>query len=528
MRLGIRTDQSVVEKAQRDISKLTKKVITNKRGKKQTVYVKQGEMEAGKKGKAPDLQNTRGKKVDVPKKLGIQKPDKGTVKVKRGDNASGVDVNGHEVSGIVTAVGVDGITIDHEFHVENGKFKSKSGEKGAANKPTPAQRQLGLKLLQSKKVIKPDDDYKGYSIKYKDHGNYITAEAYNSSGELEFAERAGSKMLASTWIRRKIDDDGKKDQDKKKQEVPEKPKDTFIPPDKFNSTDWSKQFADPKATPDEAGVEYILKSFGKEGAEIAKHIRETNAKLKFGADDRDTQKKFLLSGKGESARYNEDREKLHGAIMQTLLAPDKIRMARPVPGEAPTFMILGGRGGSGKSWFKDKMYDPSKYVILDADEIKGMLPEFRGWNAQDVHEESSDILEQMFSTCIREGLNIVLDGTMKTAKSALAKILRVQSAGYRTEAHYMHLPAHEAAKRAIGRFMTENKDFSGRYVPVNRVLENTTNEDSFDQVQRVVDKWSFRDNNVKRGQQPILISEGEKEVKKSFSALVKKLVQAYN
>jgi len=320
----------------------------------------------------------------------------------------------------------------------------------------------------------------------------------------------------------------KADSESKKIETNSEKSKTFIPPENFNAADWSKQYSDPKATPDDAGVEHILQSFGKEGEKISEHIREVNGKLKFGATDRDTNKKHLISGKGESARYKDYREKLHGAIMQTLLAPDKIRAAKPEPGESPTFMILGGRGGSGKSWFKDKLYDPSKYVILDADEMKTMLPEYKGWNAQDVHEESSDILEQMVSMCIREGLNFVLDGTMKTAKSVLGRILRVQSAGYKTEAHYMHLPAQEAAKRAIRRYMSENRDFSGRYVPVHRVLENTTNEDSFDQVRKLVDKWSFRDNNVKRGEQPILISEGENNMKKSYAALVKSIVRLYN
>jgi predicted kinase len=186
-------------------------------------------------------------------------------------------------------------------------------------------------------------------------------------------------------------------------------------------------------------------------------------------------------------------------------------------------MILGGRGGSGKSWFKNNVYDPSKFVILDADEIKAMLPEFEGWNAQDVHEESSDILEQMLTACIKNGLNVVFDGTMKTASSALAKAFRMKAAGYRTEAHYMHLPRQEAAKRAIGRFKNGGKEgqngeppepFTGRYVPVQIILGNTANEDSFDQLKGMVDKWSFRDNNVEnRGEPPIIISEREKAVK---------------
>jgi predicted kinase len=308
----------------------------------------------------------------------------------------------------------------------------------------------------------------------------------------------------------------------------------FIAPAEFNAGEWKQQWDDPKATPGEKGFDYILESFGESGKEIADKIRETEEKLKGRPQ---TWQKYRISGEGESSRYTEEREKLHGRIMQELLRPDKLRAALSPLGEKPTFMILGGRGGSGKSWFKNNVYDPSKYVILDADEIKGMLPEFEGWNAQDVHEESSDILEQMLSACIKNGLNVVLDGTMKTASSALGKVFRMKSAGYKTEAHYMHLPRQEAAKRAIGRFRNGGKEgpngespepFTGRYVPVDIILKNTTNEDSFDQVKGLVDKWSFRDNNVeKRGDPPIIISEGEKTVKKSFAALVKKLSKGY-
>jgi hypothetical protein len=76
--------------------------------------------------------------------------------------------------------------------------------------------------------------------------------------------------------------------------------------------------------------------------------------------------------------------------------------------------------------------------------------------------------------------------------------------GYKVEAHYMHLPRQEAAKRAVSRFLGKTQ----RYVPVNVVLSNTTNEASFDQVRQLADKWSFRDNNVPQGSEPVLISEG--------------------
>jgi predicted kinase len=359
----------------------------------------------------------------------------------------------------------------------------------------------------------------GDTVSFEWEGTQFTGQAVGKGGK-------NGLLVLSQGIKHKVPWDRVKKVDKPKAEKPktDAPNNTpgkkWIESDKFNAAEWKKQWDDPKATPDEKGFDYILDSFGTAGAEIAEKIKETEEILKGRPQ---TWQKYRISGEGESARYTEDREKLHGRIMQDLLSPDKLRSALPPVGEKPTFMILGGRGGSGKSWFKNNVYDPAKFIILDADEIKAMLPEFDGWNAQDVHEESSDILEQMLTTCVRNGLNVVFDGTMKTASSALAKVFRMKAAGYRTEAHYMHLPRQEAAKRAIGRFKNGGKEgpngeppepFAGRYVPVDIILKNTTNEDSFDQLKGLVDKWSFRDNNVeKRGDLPIIISEGAKAAK---------------
>jgi predicted ABC-type ATPase len=363
----------------------------------------------------------------------------------------------------------------------------------------------------------------GDTVSFEWEGTPFTGQAAGRGG------KDGLRVMVQ-GMKHEVPWDRVKTVDAPKAEIPkaETPNRKWVDSAKFNAAVWKSQWDDPKATPDKEGFDYILDSFGAAGAEIAEKIRETEEKLKGRSQ---TWQKYRINGEGESARYTEEREKLHGRIMQDILSPDKLRSALPPVGEKPTFMILGGRGGSGKSWFKNNVYDPSKFIILDADEIKAALPEFEGWNAQDVHEESSDILEQMLTTCIRNGLNVVLDGTMKTASSALAKVFRMKVAGYRTEAHYMHLPRQEAAKRAIGRFKNGGKEgpngestepFTGRYVPVDIILKNTTNEDSFDQVKGLVDKWSFRDNNVeKRGDPPIIISEGEKAVKKSFSPLSK-------
>lgn len=273
-----------------------------------------------------------------------------------------------------------------------------------------------------------------------------------------------------------------------------------IAPEKFNASDYA-QLHDDDVTPEE-----ILSHFPPDTMQKIEAVQQRLAAVEQTIDEHK---------KGDN--YLPKRQKLHREIYQKLMSPERIAAATPADGEQPTFTLLGGRGGSGKSWFKGKVYDHDKAIVLDADEIKGMLPEYEGWNAHQVHSESSDILETVLSTARALGLNVVLDATLKTAAGALAKVDEFKGNGYRIEAHYMHLPRQEAAKRAVQRFLGKTK----RYVPVEVVLANTTNEATFDQVRQHADRWSFRDNNVPHGAEPILISESDSITKKDDAPLKK-------
>lgn len=218
--------------------------------------------------------------------------------------------------------------------------------------------------------------------------------------------------------------------------------------------------------------------------------------------------KYHSDGKGH---YKENRQKLHKKILNDLFL--HANMAKPKDGEKPTFMVLGGRGGSGKSKFDmpDEenpgnigIYDKSKYIVLDADAIKEMLPEYKGYNAFEVHEESSDILKKALKIAQKRGLNVVLDGTMKSLGSTEKKIKSFDKAGYNIEMYYMHLPREKAAERAIGRFMGNN----GRYVPLEILLDMKDNEENFDKLKHYASKWAFYNNDVpSKENKPILIDK---------------------
>ncbi len=262
-----------------------------------------------------------------------------------------------------------------------------------------------------------------------------------------------------------------------------------VEPEKFSADDYAAEHDDPDVSADS-----ILEHFPEDTKD---RIAAAQDRLKSIEQTIDTQKK--------NGKWTAQRTVLHHKIIGEMLSPEAVKRATPAEGQKPKFIILGGRGGSGKSSFDGTVYDSKQAIVLDADHIKGMIPEYEGWNAAQVHEESGEIFDKVTELARALGLNVVLDKTMKTAKSAIADVNAFKEAGYQTEAHYMHLPRQEAAKRAVGRFL--NGGEKGRYVPVDVVLSNTTNEKAFDQVKHLVDDWSFRDNNVPKGSPPILISQ---------------------
>lgn len=379
----------------RDLSKLQKKEITNKNGKKQTVYVKNDKLPQNE---------TKGKTTETTMQNNSSKFD-------LGQNIS-FEYGGNTLFGEIKAKGKDGVVVE-------------------------------------------DKNKRTYNVRY----NKI------------------NKVLKNTGDR--------------------------IPSEIFSATDYKKSFTDPKVTPDSNGVKYIYNLLGKDGEDalivIEGRLLQQAERLKNG----DTKTRNQING-----NYSPERLEIHQKIIDEILSPEKIKNARPKNGEKPKYIVFGGRGGSGKSWFTDKkrakaegrevMFDSDKYIILDADAIKEMLPEYKGWNAGEVHEESSDLMKRIKKIAMQKGLNIIIDGTMGYNKENPNKvkndILNAKNNGYSTEAHYMFTPIQKSCINAIERFKTKKGDWSGRLVPMITLVNMQDNEKSFDSVKDIVDDWSFRDN----------------------------------
>lgn len=247
-------------------------------------------------------------------------------------------------------------------------------------------------------------------------------------------------------------------------------------------------------TPDEV----IINALNKLGIDKQKLLNKINEADMYNAGVYETHKRYS-DGNGV---YKRERAEYHKEIIKELFKNAK--NAKPKNGEKPTFMFLGGRGGSGKSKFDGLVYDKNNYIVLDADAIKELLPEYKGYNAFEVHEESSDILKQALRKAQKEGLNVVLDATMKSLPSSEKHLKSFVDAGYNIEMYYMHLPRKKAAERAIGRFMGKN----GRYVPLEVLLSMKDNEQNFDKLKKYASKWAFYNNDVaSKEDDPILVDK---------------------
>lgn len=200
--------------------------------------------------------------------------------------------------------------------------------------------------------------------------------------------------------------------------------------------------------------------------------------------------------------YAPARRELHKQIVKKLFTPEAVAAATPKAGDAPRLDILGGRGGSGKSWFtKSGVVDGKSAIYINGDDFKEALPEYQGWNAAQLHEESSYLGNLAERYARVRNLNIIHDATMRSSGSNARLTKRLEewyflqkdfkTNGYKVNGYYMHASPQTAADRAVGRFMN-----SGRFVPPEYIASSTTNEAVFDSLRGKFDDWKVYDNNA--------------------------------
>lgn len=246
-------------------------------------------------------------------------------------------------------------------------------------------------------------------------------------------------------------------------------------------------------------------------------IEEANKADKAGLT---TNRIHSVNGDGTGG-YTKERRKLHGQIINQVLAN-----AEQAQSETPTLVVLGGRGGSGKSNFDQRrnkefgVYSSAKSIVIDPDAIKEMLPEYEPSKAFLTHYESAHIADRVLSVARKRKLNVTLDITLRNDHSHLAD--RFKEVGYRVEAHFMHKTPKGALLGAVERWNRETtvvnpitgevkKYPKGRLVPPYVIESNVNNEKNFDRLARKADNWSVVTNESESGFAGRKVSEKTKK-----------------
>lgn len=192
--------------------------------------------------------------------------------------------------------------------------------------------------------------------------------------------------------------------------------------------------------------------------------------------------------------YTPERRAIHKDILRKIFTPEAIAAATPVEGQKPVMTVLGGRGGSGKSWLTGDQGPVHRghTIVIDADAIKASMPEYKGWNANMLHEESSHIVSLAAHFAKALGLNVTFDATMNTGKSLAKRIAMFAGSNYDVHGYYMYASPETAARRALGRFKAGGE--TGRFVPPEVILSNTENEKNFDAMIPQFKHWGVYNN----------------------------------
>lgn len=199
-------------------------------------------------------------------------------------------------------------------------------------------------------------------------------------------------------------------------------------------------------------------------------------------------------------KYTKSRLSLHKDIINRILEDS--------PTENPESILMGGGTASGKSFISTLFLNGFRQegqpiTYIDSDNIKTFLPEYKEMlesgndelmeDAADfVHDESSDIAEELLHICIAKKLHFVYDGTMKNTDKYKRIIKKLKRASYTIRGVIVDVPLEVAFERAV-RFKAD-----GRKVPDEDIIASHENVAiTFSMISKYFDTYVMYDNTTK-------------------------------
>ena len=153
----------------------------------------------------------------------------------------------------------------------------------------------------------------------------------------------------------------------------------------------------------------------------------------------------------KNGRYTPERQAVHLAIAEKMLKPTA---AVPV-GPSPVAVLMIGKGGAGKTTtLKSILPDQSKFDEISADDAKEQLPDYTGYNSGLVHEESTNVAENIaLGLSIDRRHNFIFDATGKTSSKYEGYVRKLVALGYQVVAVHVDVPTAVSAERVVSRFL---------------------------------------------------------------------------
>ncbi len=213
---------------------------------------------------------------------------------------------------------------------------------------------------------------------------------------------------------------------------------------------------------------------------------------------------------------DDDRTAIHDKIINEYY--EKAQQFRVPENTPPTLSYIIGNPGSGKTSFVNMYQLDRTSLVIDNDEIKAKLPEYKN---QEVHagsvQEESAYIERRIVERLNDGnYNLTLNGVGKSTGKVMDTVRAYTRNGYNADLYYMHLPEEKAGARVWKRYTDAlDRGEPGRFVdPIYAIKEvDMKSEVTYDRVKNsgLLRSWKAYSSDVPRGSQAQLIEEGRRQ-----------------
>jgi len=140
----------------------------------------------------------------------------------------------------------------------------------------------------------------------------------------------------------------------------------------------------------------------------------------------------------------------------------------PVKKERKAVVVIGLPASGKSSRIVNKVSPELGAYVMDSDEAKFLLPEFKASNglaANSIHKESQQIIKDIFESKLKDGTNMVIPVIGSDEDKLNEKWLDyLNDAGYDIEIKYQPADSTESMNRVIGRSISKNRPISSDIV----------------------------------------------------------------